>query len=226
MRFKKLLPLLLCSALLVSACSNIALFPGSESGKATVLFSDRFDTSTGWRQSVSARRSYISESSGYEISTNDPATWWFAACPYTAHHSFDVPYAVELRGKVLAADGTKNAAFGIVFNYLDSRSFDWLALNATGQFQMGSVSEKGASIVEGWTANGAIKTGKALNDIKLYQYPDRLVVEVNGVKIAETSRITLPDRPLEVMVMADNYDSMNSNGMTALFRSFVISELE
>lgn len=213
------------AALVLGGCS-IFIAPPAARPETQPLFGDSFQGQTQWRQSSSQQRTFAYVKGGYEISTTKPATWWFAPCPFTSAHSIDYPFSVGVRALVRTNRRDGQGAFGIVFDYIDSKNFKWLAVNHSGEFQLGSVDKGSARIIRDWTVDTAIRTGDSPNDVELYQYANRVEVYVNGSQVAADSSVPLPQRPFEIKLMAYNYDSTNFGGMTALFRSFTISRIE
>lgn len=212
------------AAAILSSCS-LFVAPPPARPSTRILYSDSFGGQSPWRQSITAQRTFANVKGGYEISTSKPATWWFAPCPFTADSSFDSPYAVSVRARVISGASGGEGAFGVVFDFVDSKNFKWLAVNRSGEFQLGSVDGGSARIIRDWTVDTAIHTGDATNDVTVYQYSDRLEVYVNGTQVAADSSVSLPEQPFEVKLMAYNYDSMNRGVMKALFESVAISRI-
>lgn len=213
------------SFLVLAGCS-IFVAPPTVQPTTHPLYSDSFNGQLQWRQSTTRQRTFAYVDGGYEISTSKAATWWFSPCPFTSENSFDHPYSVSVRAQVSTGVNGGEGAFGIVFDFVDSKNFKWLAVNRSGEFQLGSVAGGSARIIRDWTFDTAIRTGDSSNDLKLYQYADRMEVYVNGVLVTSDSSVSLPGQPFEIKLMAYNYDSTNQGTMKALFESVNISRIE
>lgn len=221
----KILLIFGAAAAILASCS---LFVGAPSPlpSSRTLYSDTFSGQSSWRQSSTAQRTFGYVKGGYEISTSKPATWWFSPCPFTADGGLDAPYAASATARVVSGSPKGEGAFGVVFDYVDSKNFKWLAVNRSGEFQLGSFDRGGARIIRDWTVNAAIRTGNAANKVTIYQYRDRLEVYVNAALVAADASVPLPARPFEVKLMAYNYDSTNQGVMKALFASVTISRID
>lgn len=219
----KILLVFAAAAAILASCSLFAAAPSSRPS-VRALYSDTFTGQPTWRQSSTSQRTFANVKGGYEISTSKPATWWFAPCPFTLDGSFDAPYAVSVKARVIS--GSTDGAFGVVFDYVDSKNFKWLAINRSGEYQLGTFDSGRARIIRDWTVDTAIRTGSAANKVTIYQYPNRLEVDVNGAQVTTDSSVPLPGQPFEIKLMAYNYDSMNRGVLKALFESVAISRIE
>ena len=186
-----------------------------------LLFSDDFLTSKQWFISTSSQRSFNYSTDGYQISTSQPHTWWWANCPFTDANIFDSPFIVDVSAIVAVADTHKDGGFGIAFDQTNDSNFGWISFNRHGYYKMNrwvNGSALSPPIID-WTPCRAYVNGVP-NSIRIIHDEDSVELVVNGVSIVKSNEFAIPKSRMKISILVDNFDDTGAIAHFYKFRLF------
>jgi hypothetical protein len=182
------------------------------------MFSDNFVSSQQWFVSNSTARTFAYVSDGYDISTGQSSSWWWANCPYTNQNSFSSPFIVELTAKATLVDQTSNGGFGVAFDQTDNNNFSWVSFDKSGNFKMNkwiAGSAVSPPVID-WTSAPSFVSGSS-NTIKIKHDQNSVELFVNNVSVAKSSSFSIPTSAMKISILVDNFGTTTT---TAHFTDF------
>jgi hypothetical protein len=194
-----------CSAPFMSAAAP-SVVPG------TVLFQDDFSNPTsGWNRAKYAEGTMDYDGGAYRMLVSAlQANFWSVP-----HRDFrDVRIEVDA-GKLAGPDGNR---LGLICR-ANASSYYFFIVGSDGYYGLGMLKDGQATLL-GHTAmqpSGAIRTGAAVNHLRVDCNGDRLSGFVNGSQIAEVRDATLTHG--DVGVLAGTFDQP---GVEIVFDNFVV----
>jgi hypothetical protein len=148
-----------------------------------LLYSDDFSSSkSGWTTSSTGDFIAAYKNGKYHLTEVPPNIWGRAFSPDRLNFSSFI-LEIEATKEV----GPDDNIFGVMVREINSSNYYAFLLSSDGYYQVDKLQNDSWAYVSDWAKSSAIKTGNAMNLIKVVCNGDKLSFYANGVKLTDYS---------------------------------------